>query len=73
MSCAYCRWLVAEAYGLSDDDRHNYYRAGSTPFFFDLVDMHKICKTIDATCVRQIIRKGTNLAEGEWPNFVVGM
>ena len=65
------RWLLAEAFGITDAARHSYYEAGSTPFFFDLVLIKELCKKVDATCIRNIIKKGINLTDGEWPNFVV--
>ena len=65
------RWLLAEAFGISDADKHRYYDARSTPFFFDLVVIKRICSEINAACIRNIIKRGVNLTDNEWPNFVV--
>lgn len=67
------RWLLAETFDIPRSDIQKYYKAGSTPFDFDLVTVKDICNnTVDAKCIRGIIQKGVNRTEGQWPNFVTG-
>ena len=67
----FVRWLVAETADIPDKDRHKYYDAGATPFFFGLITETQTCEEINAKCIRNIIRKGAELKPGHWPNFVV--
>lgn len=65
------RFLLAETVGIPHDARMNYYKAGSVPFFFDLIPAKDTCGAT-AGCFLEIIRDGMNLTKGQWPNFVIG-
>ncbi|XP_053400187.1 maltase A2-like [Mercenaria mercenaria] len=65
------RFLLAETVGIPHEARMNYYKAGSVPFFFNLIPAKEKCGAT-ATCFLEIIRDGMNLTEGQWPNFVIG-
>ena len=62
---------MAETAEIPKEQRHKYYDAGATPFFFGLITGPQKCYEINARCIRDIIRMGVALGPDQWPNFVV--
>lgn len=64
------RFLIAESYGISHEIRDKYYKSGSIPFNFALIQY--LNKSCTALCMRDVIQDSLGGLNSNWPNFVVG-
>ena len=62
--------MSTESYGLSHEMRDKYYKAGSVPFNFDLIN--SVNRSCNGLCFKGVIEGALkDLPSYAWPNFVV--
>ncbi|XP_062577506.1 alpha-glucosidase-like [Saccostrea cucullata] len=65
------KFLIAESYGISHAVRNEYYKSGSIPFNFALIQY--LNASCDALCLKSVINESmAGLIPSYWPNFVIG-